>query len=75
MALLRSLAGAPMTWSEAKRGLEGVLGMSLANNQFTRYLKELEKYGFVEKSGKYYKIVDPILEYALLSGGEVLGHA
>ncbi len=35
----------------------------------------MEKYGFVEKSGKYYKIVDPILEYALLSGGEVLSHA
>ena len=75
VALLRSLAGAPRTWSEAKRALEGALGMGLANNQFTRYLKELERYGFVEKHGKYYKIVDPILEYALLSGEGGLGYA
>ncbi len=65
LALLECLAAAPMTWSEAKRCLEAKAMRRFNNAQFTRYLRELRDYGFVEKRNGEYTLADPLIRYAL----------
>ncbi len=55
----------PRTWSELKNILEMRIGRKIHPNQFTRYLKELESYGFIVKENNLYRIADPLIKHSL----------
>ena len=65
LALLECLAAGPLTWSELKTCLETRIARGLNKAQFTRYVRELRDYSFVEKSGREYRLADPLIRYAL----------
>lgn len=65
LALLECLSSSPLTWSELKTCLETKIARSLNKSQFTRYLRELRDYSFVEKHGREYRLADPLIRHAL----------
>ncbi|BEP18342.1 hypothetical protein PYJP_16940 [Pyrofollis japonicus] len=48
------------TWSQLKTCLETRIGRRLNNSQFTRYLRELRDYGFIEKDRGPLRLRRPI---------------
>jgi len=62
---MKILSEEPKRWSEIKALLEIRLKRIIPNNQITKYLKELRKYGFITKKENKYKIPDPILRKAI----------
>lgn len=61
------LAEGPKRWKEVKTLLELRLKRRIPNNQLSKYLNELRKYGFIMKQENKYLIPDPILRYAVLT--------
>lgn len=55
----------PLRWSEIKRGLQLEIGKKIADNILSRYLKELQDYGFIEKVDSKYMLTDPLISFAL----------
>jgi len=50
----------------SKEIMEIKLRRRIANNQITRYLTELVKYGFIEKRENLYYIPDPLLRETIM---------
>ncbi len=59
--VLKILTQGPKRWKEVKTILELRLNRKIANNQVTKYLKELVKYGFIQRKENKYFIPDPML--------------
>ena len=66
LIVLKILAEGPKRWKEVKELMEIKLRKRIANNQITRYLSELLKYGFIQKREKIYYIPDPLLRETVL---------
>jgi len=64
--VLKILAEGPKRWKEVKEIMEIKLRRRIANNQITRYLTELIKYGFIEKRENLYYIPDPLLRETIM---------
>ena len=64
--VLKILAEGPKRWKEIKEIIEIKLRRRIANNQITRYLTELIKYGFIEKRENLYYIPDPLLRETIM---------
>ncbi|MGQ4892246.1 MAG: AAA family ATPase [Candidatus Njordarchaeia archaeon] len=64
--ILKALAEGPKKWKELKTHLEINLKRRIPNNQISKYLNELRKYGFIIKKDKIYLIPDPLLKQTIL---------
>ena len=53
-----------MSWSEAKNYTALKVG-EVDDKSFTNVLIALRKYGFIEKVGEEYKLVDPLISKAI----------
>lgn len=64
--LLKVIGEEKRKWKEVKELLEMREGKRLGNNQVSHYLKELLKYGIIEKKDGLYYIPDPLLRLAVM---------
>ncbi|MFA4699577.1 AAA family ATPase [Pyrococcus kukulkanii] len=62
--IMRIVARGRHSWSEIKRSLEVIEGKKIDDRNFTNLLKNLVKYGYLEKTGEGYFIPDPLVEEA-----------
>ena len=67
MEVLKILADGPKRWKEVKTMLELRLERRVPNNQISKYLNELIKYGFIVKKDNKYLIPDPLLRQVAIS--------
>ena len=63
LPILQSLAQGSASWSYIYRFVSA--NMDTSERQFNEALKQLVKYGFIEKSEEGYSIVDPVLRIAI----------
>jgi len=64
--VMKILAEGQKRWKEIKTLLEIRLGRNIPNNQISKYLSELRKYGFIIKRNNKYLIPDPILRRGII---------
>ena len=65
--VLKILTDGEKRWKEIKNHLELRLKRTIPNNQISKYLNELTKYGFVTKKQNKYIIPDPMLKQAIIT--------
>ena len=65
LAILRAASVRPLSWSQINRYLMAELGRRVPPNQLAKYLRNLVRYGFLEKVGGRYYVPDPLLREAL----------
>ncbi len=67
LAILEALVRGATRWREIKTYVEYRTRRRIADKNFTDLLKKLIKHSIIEKKGNEYKIVDPMIEYAIRS--------
>ena len=65
--VMKILAEGQKRWKEIKTLLEIRLKRNIPNNQISKYLNELRKYGFITKRNNKYLIPDPLLRRGIIS--------
>ena len=65
LTIMRALSTGELTWSEVRRYLEVRLGRRIPPNQLSKYLRNLIRYGFLEKREGRYRLADPLIGYAV----------
>ncbi len=65
--VMKILAEGQRRWKEIKTLLEVRLGRNIPNNQISKYLNELRKYGFIVKRNNIYMIPDPLLRRGIIN--------
>ncbi len=65
--VMKILAEGQKRWKEIKTLLEIRLKRNIPNNQISKYLNELRKYGFIMKKNNKYLIPDPLLRRGIIS--------
>jgi len=62
----------PLRWVEVKRFLEAHEGKKINDKMVTKYLHELQKYGFISHRDRRYSLADPMIKEAinLLTSGK-----
>lgn len=60
LRILEALA-IPLRWVEVKRILESMEGREVNDKMVSKYLRELMRYGFIEKREERYAIADPMI--------------
>jgi AAA+ ATPase superfamily predicted ATPase len=62
--IMKAVAAAPTTWKAIKTNVEVETKKKIYSKNISDLLSTLEKSGFIEKIGKEYSIVDPLLKRA-----------
>ena len=66
LSILKCLSLGPMRWAELKTCMEAQIGRAINKSQYTRYLRELRDYSFIEKTGEgLYRLADPLIRHAV----------
>lgn len=63
-AIMGSLGGEHLSWARLKKSLENDTGRNINSRNFASLLNTLQGFGFVEKDGEAYRIIDPMLRYS-----------
>ena len=64
VAILKAVASGLHRWSSIKAYLEAKAG-PITDRSFTSLLKNLVRYGYLEKTNGEYRILDPMVEYTV----------